>query len=240
MWYQYTYTYFLPIGSILYIKCKRRFLMENTLGFAKNPLKSNIYFDCEFTGLHKNTTLMSIGLVSELGATFYAELNDYDKDQIDEWLEENVISHFKYNAPIKGKDDLILEEDHPSRPDAVPLHYSTSMRCNMARLKIELTKWLDQFKLPGYQIQMVSDCMAYDWVLFNDIFGHAFNIPNHVCYIHYDICTKFVDQDIDPDISREEFISEVLDNIEGDKHNALYDAKVIQACYLKLNGYLKV
>jgi len=38
-----------------------------------------IYFDTEFTGLHKNTTLISIGCVAENGKTFYAELTDYDK-----------------------------------------------------------------------------------------------------------------------------------------------------------------
>ncbi len=33
----------------------------------------NIYFDTEFTGLHKNTTLISIGMIAENGRTFYAE-----------------------------------------------------------------------------------------------------------------------------------------------------------------------
>lgn len=39
----------------------------------------NIFFDTEFTGLHKNTTLISIGCVDENGRTFYAELTDYDE-----------------------------------------------------------------------------------------------------------------------------------------------------------------
>ena len=38
-------------------------------------------------------------------------------------------------------------------------------------------------------------------------------------------------KNVDPDISREEFIN---DSVEGDKHNALYDAEVIKACYEKL------
>jgi len=36
-------------------------------------------------------------------------------------------------------------------------------------------------------------------------------------------------KDIDPDINREEY-----SGIEGIKHNALHDAKVIKACYEKL------
>lgn len=37
-----------------------------------------IFFDTEFTGLHKDTTLVSIGMVSEDNRQFYAELTDYD------------------------------------------------------------------------------------------------------------------------------------------------------------------
>ena len=49
-----------------------------------------IFFDTEFTGLHKNTTLISIGLISEDRRSFYAELTDYDKEQCDDWIKENL------------------------------------------------------------------------------------------------------------------------------------------------------
>ena len=51
-------------------------------------MKTKLFFDTEFTGLHKNTTLISIGIISEDGKTFYAELNDYDINQIsdDNWI----------------------------------------------------------------------------------------------------------------------------------------------------------
>jgi hypothetical protein len=39
--------------------------------------KTKIFFDTEFTGLHQGTTLISIGLISECGKTFYAEFTDY-------------------------------------------------------------------------------------------------------------------------------------------------------------------
>jgi len=42
-----------------------------------------IFFDTEFTGLHQNTTLISIGLVTEQEHSFYAEFDDYDKSQVD-------------------------------------------------------------------------------------------------------------------------------------------------------------
>lgn len=51
----------------------------------------NLFFDTEFTGLHQNTTLISIGIVSECGKTFYAECLDFDESQVNEWIRENVL-----------------------------------------------------------------------------------------------------------------------------------------------------
>jgi hypothetical protein len=81
---------------------------------------------------------------------------------------------------------------------------------------------------------MWSDCLSYDWVLFSQIWGHAFNIPKNVYYIPFDICTVFKMKAIDPDVSREKFgCGEVYH--EMPKHNALWDARVIKMCYEKLN-----
>ena len=94
-------------------------------------------------------------------------------------------------------------------------------------LKIHLEAWFRQFE----NVEIWSDCLAYDWVLFNQVFGHAFNIPKNVYYIPFDICTMMKLKGVDPDISREDFTE---NSVEGKKHNALYDAKVIKACYEKL------
>ena len=171
-----------------------------------------LFFDTEFTGLHKNTTLISIGIISDNNKTFYAELTDYDQSQIDQWLQENVISNLTIDKDSLGKfgddDNWIVRGDTSS-------------------IKYYLSEWLKQFD----KVQIWSDCLSYDWVLFNHIFGHAFSIPDNVYYIPFDICTLFEDRQIDPDISREEY-AEITDNVM--KHNALYDAKIIKLCYEKL------
>lgn len=173
---------------------------------------TKVFFDTEFTGLHQGTTLISIGLISECGKTFYAEFTDYDKSQIDEWLTENVISKLMFN----GKTG--------SGGNALSNFYGDT-----SYIKSELSHWLNQFD----RVEMWSDCLAYDWVLFNQIFGHAFNIPKNVYYIPFDICTLFKAKGIDPDISREKFgCSEHYS--EMPKHNALWDARVIKMCYEKL------
>lgn len=52
-----------------------------------------IFFDTEFTGLHKDTTIVSIGMITEDGKQFYAEFTDYDSKQCNDWIQANVLEH---------------------------------------------------------------------------------------------------------------------------------------------------
>ena len=121
-----------------------------------------IFFDTEFTGLHQHTTLISIGCLTEGNQEFYAELTDYDQGQVDTWIKENVISN--------------LELEPLGKPNAPSVH-STNHHCgNTEYIKRHLSKWFSQYD----SVQMISDCLSYDWVLFCQIWGHAFNIPSNV------------------------------------------------------------
>jgi len=195
-----------------------------------------IFFDTEFTGLHQETTLISIGLVAD-DRTFYAELNDYDEEQLDLWLLEHVISNLKFDPPIEGQQEHSMVTRSQNNPIGNNIYqgYSIELRCDTQGLKEALTRWLSQFD----NVELWSDCLAYDWVLFNQIWGHAFNIPENISYIPYDICTLFKIRGIDADINREEFgltslSSWTPDPSQWEKHNALWDARVIKACYQKL------
>ncbi len=186
-------------------------------------LMTKIFFDTEFTGLHQNTTLISIGLIAETGETFYAEFTDYDKTQIDDWLQDNVISR------------LILPNNPPLNATL-----SNGFVGDNEFIKDRLIDWLGQFE----SIEIWSDCLSYDWVLFCQIFGHAFNIPKNIYYIPFDICTLFKAKEVDPDVNREEYANSLIVNqntnetwgkdLADFKHNALWDAKVIKSCYEKL------
>lgn len=176
-----------------------------------------IYFDTEFTGLHQFTTLVSIGLVAENGRTFYAEFTDYDKSSIDSWLQENVI------------DKLYLPKDQTG---LITEGASVSIRGDKHLITNHLTQWLNSF---DEQLEMWSDCLAYDWVIFCQLWGGAFGIPKCVYYIPFDLSTLLKIKGIDPDISREDF-AETYQTLErrgakhNAKHNALWDAKVIKSC----------
>ena len=178
-----------------------------------------VYMDSEFTGLHQNTTLISIGLISECGKTFYAEFNDYSKEQTDDWLQKNVIDKLYLNIQEGG-----AEYSSGGRED-IKVYGNTDI------VKTRLEEWLSQFG----DVEMWSDLYAYDWMLFNQIWGHAFNIPKNVYYIPLDLSTLLYAKGIDPDINREKFaFGEVYQEMIDRKHTALWDAKVIKECCEKL------
>jgi len=174
---------------------------------------TKLFLDTEFTGLHQNTTLISLALVAETGDEFYAEFNDYDESQIDSWIQENVLDHLlladqsKYSAAYVGK--------------------RRSVRGTVDTIAEHLIDWLAKFE----RVEIWSDTLAYDWVLFCQLFGGALEIPKHIYYIPFDLATSFRIFGIDPDANREEFAA--MNGWKDDlpKHNALHDARVQQACY---------
>lgn len=186
-----------------------------------------IFFDTEFTGLHKDTTLISIGLISEDGKSFYAELNDYDKDQCDDWIKKNVIDNLEL-TDLLGKNFV----------NAYGWQESVG---NKNEIRYELKKWLSQFS----EVQFVSDVSHYDFVLLIDLLGStAFDLPKNVCPSCHDI-----NQDIRNyyggnmteleafNMSREDILNDTRINLpSGSKHNSLYDAKVIRELYQILNN----
>ena len=186
-----------------------------------------IFFDTEFTGLHKNTELISIGLIAENGNTFYGEITNYDKSQVDDWIQENVINNLKHNG------HHIIEETKES--------YEISM--NFEDVSFALNKWLKQFD----EVEWVSDVCHYDMVLLIDLLtnhGSALDLPygkiNSACHdINQDIAEAYhISEILAFDKSREEILKESKIEITGEKHNSLYDAKVIKAIYEHLYGWL--
>jgi hypothetical protein len=158
-----------------------------------------IFFDTEFTGLHQGTTLISIGMIAEDGRELYCELNDYDKTQINDWLKDNVIDSLLYSKPKDGEDEYYVatRTENNSIGNDLYKSYSVKMRGSTEDLKNELERWFSQFD----SVEIWSDCLSYDWVLFNQIWGHAFNIPKAIYYIPFDLCTLFKIKGIDPDVS---------------------------------------
>lgn len=177
-----------------------------------------IYFDCEFTGLHQKTTLISIAFISEDGRTFYSELNDYDTAQVDDWLRENVMAHLRFGQ-------------YESLPKLDLEHHA--MKGSRSQVAFTLAQWLAQWE----SVELWGDVLAYDWVLFCQLWGGGAEcLPRNVYYIPFDLTTALKLCDVDPDINRIAYanLHPNADPKTLPRHNALFDAKVVRGCFRML------
>lgn len=182
-----------------------------------------LFLDFEFTGLHQYTMPISIGIVSEDGREFYGEFTDFNTLMLTDWLKDNIIPNTLY---------LSLPEDKRETITKPANHYIADTETIVRKLLI----WLRQFP----SVEIWADCLAYDWVLFCQLFGGALNLPRNIYYIPFDICTYFKVRGIDPDVDREEFAKtgvitrdntcSVLGKHIG-MHNSLVDARVLRDCF---------
>ena len=206
----------------------------------------NIYMDMEFTGLVQETTLISIGMVSESNDHFYATLNDYNPALIDEWITENVMKHLIH--PHDKSLRLHIEDgtgwhysifkkvlaDEEKKLKSLKINYNI----NKEECKSHITEWLNERlheNKHNEQIQIHCDTYAYDWVLFCELWGGALNVPKTIHYIPIDLSSYLHLCGEDPDINRLDFSGR-----EGTQHNALDDALTIKACFEKIRKNYKV
>ena len=142
----------------------------------------NLFFDTEFTGLRRNTTLISIGIVSENGKKFYAEFADYNRSQCDKWIKKNVICNlFLRQFPIHRKfhpnfSKIIVDGEKYELIDSGIyemngiLEYSwrkidgetTYVYGDFCSISEALGEWLSQFD----SIQFISDVCHYHYVCY--------------------------------------------------------------------------
>ena len=188
--------------------------------------KKKIFFDLEFTGLHKLTTPISIGLVCEDGNKFYAEFTDYDKFQIDNFLRSEVISKLTLQ-------DYNFDKDYD--PDATEVY----VKGDVDLIYATLNAWLLQYEEDG--VEMWGDVLAYDWVLFINIFGNGLALPKFIDYIPMDLSTALKLYGIDKDMNRDEFAygEEVANSRKDKKHNSLHDAETQLEVYKKMLNLYK-
>jgi len=172
-----------------------------------------VFVDCEYTSTHAKTTLVSIGLVTYGGKELYLTLNDYDKDQLSDWVKENVIIYIDESKSISTK-------------QAVK----------------EISNFLEEYS-EGEKVSIVSAGKSVDVTLLFQMwhslhpelkyFSFERYLPTYLRHrSHFDLDTIFFCKGLDPDaINRESFAGEIK-NIK--KHDALYDANVVRKCFIKL------
>lgn len=168
---------------------------------------TKIVLDTEFTSLTQDSQLLSLALAAETGEKFYAELNDYNPDCINEWVRTNVIDHFEMN----DSETVVRME-------------GSTFKCKSDKKGVteHLTKWLQQFG----EIQMWADVPHYDWVLFCELFGGSMNLPKNLHFMCLDFATLLHANGIDYKTERISLIDKNEMPKNHRMHNALSDAEL--------------
>ena len=203
---------------------------NNNIEYTPGDRTCFIYFDTEFTGLRKDTSLISIGLVDCNGKKFYAEFEDYDRSQVDDWIDENVISNL--SSPENHFDEY---RDY------------WTMTGRREEISERLRMWLSQYS--DRRVQFVSDVSHYDFVLLIDLILNnpeftAIQLPDWISPVCHDINQDialhlYMDENVRKKadttdacaftLSREEILESLnLKLPKGIKHNSLFDAEVIR------------
>ena len=165
---------------------------------------------------------MSIGMVSQDGKKeFYAEFTDYDLNQIDKWLEDNILSNFILND--------MLENSFKKKNNLIFLRGDSEWVVNN---NFGIKSWLSSF---NEKIIFAACGNTYDWVLFRSLLKVKYNeeLPNYIDAWSMDIVSLYRWEGFEPygENFKEQFIGKK--DISG-KHNALVDAHSARKMYFKL------
>lgn len=200
----------------------------------------NFYFDMEFTGLHQHTTPISLGITTDDKHYFYAEFTDFDRSQVNDWIQENVVDKLRLINKPDSEDDYYEASRHTDNPEGECIYnsYNVTLAGTREEISKELKKWIQQFG--NEPIQFVSDVCHYDFVLLCELFGGALNLPHNVCPFCKDVNQMLGDvfkgdYHYAFDINREEFIKFKPDK----KHNARHDAIVIKKVHQRIINLFK-
>lgn len=118
------------------------------------------WFDTEFAENGEVIKFISIGIVREDGAEYYAVDKDFDPNDANDWVKENVLT--------------IL--DHPDFPGKLPGVYKS--RAQIAQ---------DVQEFSGNSPEFWAYCGSYDWVVLCQLFGTMMDLPKGWPYHPMDI-----------------------------------------------------
>jgi hypothetical protein len=106
-----------------------------------------IFFDTEFTQLSHEAKLISVGLVSEDGREFYAELSDtWCLGDCSDFVKSDVLPHLEGGHALMTQTELCLR----------------------------MGNWLESFEVP---VHLVTDAPTWDWPWLDYIFDEDHLLP---------------------------------------------------------------
>lgn len=169
-----------------------------------------VFMDWEFSRLRQDAQPISMGLVAEDGQEFYAVFPNFRRIECSSWVKDHVLPHI-YCQDLQVNGPYIIKPPW-----------------TVARV---LLAWLEQWE----EVELWGDVPAFDWVLFCELFNNPNNkstFPKNLKpdYLCRDLATVLEMRGLDPDCDR----GKLAGNGNGVKHSAIWDARVIRACYEKV------
>lgn len=125
-----------------------------------------VFFDTEFTELHPEAKLISVGLAAEDGREFYAELADtWRLDDCSDFVRAEVLPH------LEGGQYLMTR----------------------AELCLALGNWLESF---DQSLSLVTDAPSWDWPWLAIIFDEPGTWPENVAHqpMLYEVAEQDLEQ----------------------------------------------
>lgn len=178
---------------------------------------TRLFLDTEFTELRQSARLLSLAIVAENDAWFYAECTEVDLSTLGNWHQEHIVPFLT----------LSKEQRAALPPDGC------AVRGPASEIVPALRDWLSRYP----EIEFWADVPAYDWVLFCELFGGAKQLPPHIHYIVRDLATFFLSKGLDPDTDRFQYAYGDNEPPAGlIRHQALGDARSGMACLLRLQS----
>lgn len=166
--------------------------------------------------------LISIAVVCEDGREYYEISSEYNYEEADDWVKENVILPL-YIKTVHG--------DQRNHCDASNFHKHFGKPLNT--IKQELMAFFKYVPAPGglpkwngfdVNIQVYAYFADYDWVLFCSLFGRMIDLPSGMPMFCMDIKQMMEERGLSQEWKRDNFP-------ENDSHDALIDARYNKMLY---------
>jgi len=162
------------------------------------------FFDTEFIEDGKTIELISIGMVSEDGREFYAEVSDAPLETANDWVKENVIPQLWHKQKKKERFNLWSRDGGEG---------GLIKKSDIAHA---IMSFINEDKDP----QFYAYYSSYDWVVFCQLFGRMIDLPKEFPMYCMDLKQMMTERDL----TKENFnITELLP--DENYHSALGDAR---------------
>lgn len=138
-----------------------------------NHDKEVIFFSVKHTGNRKISSIISLALCTFDGRYFYAELNDYDKRQVNNHIQNNIISKLRYSDIDKSFITISQKnqqsEIYASTMGDVNMHSCIEMKGTYKEVSKELVSWLSLVVNDKANTLLYGYKCPYEFILLQDI-----------------------------------------------------------------------